>query len=85
MGFDTVDDCAQLIESKTVSTSAGGSDAMPWAQGVVSSNLAAPTKCIRGPYSNHGIWSGMFGVDYRERLQPGNLTKYPISGDKMIH
>lgn len=27
----------------------------------------------------------MFWVDYREPLQPGNLTKYPISRDKMIH
>ena len=27
----------------------------------------------------------MFWVDYREPLQPGNLTKYRIGGDKMIH
>lgn len=27
----------------------------------------------------------MLRVDYREPLQPGNLTKYPISCDKMIH
>ena len=27
----------------------------------------------------------MFRVDYREPLQSGNLTKYRIRGDKMIH
>ena len=27
----------------------------------------------------------MFWVNYREPLQPGNLTKYPVSRDKMIH
>ena len=27
----------------------------------------------------------MFWIDYREPLQPGNFTKYRISGNKMIH
>jgi hypothetical protein len=27
----------------------------------------------------------MFWIDYRESLQPGNITKYRISGNKMIH
>jgi len=31
----------------------------------------------------HG--SGLLWVDYRETLQSGNLTKYRISGDEMIH
>ncbi len=34
---------------------------------------------------NNGKDSGMFWIDYREPLQPGNFTKYRIGGNKMIH
>jgi len=41
--------------------------------------LHESTLCINGKCS------GMFRVDYREPLQPGDLTKYRIRSDKMIH
>jgi hypothetical protein len=38
----------------------------------------------KASYCNDGNWLGMFWVDYRECLPLGNLTKYGITGDKMI-
>ena len=64
-----------------------GYHGIQWHRGRSSGDCSQPSEDRPDPGLARSIGqaSGVFGVDYREPLQPGNLTKYGVRGDKVIH